>query len=355
MNLDDARSAKQDLWVRLQSVAGILELDRYPSRIALARGERALSAAGGSFAEALTSDPPTDAPNYAISLGVSVGQDGDYGVAVRVQASRSSRPVAEHLRHVFREGQLRRQSNIDFRMIGIVRSFKPWYQDVVRPLRVGASVGHNEVGAGTLGAFVSVQENSGEYMLSNNHVLANIDNAQPGDRILQPGFNDNLAPNQLIAGSFHSAVPLNAAGPNLVDCAIAKIDPLVDIDPGTLWNVGKLDGTIAADQAASALVFKIGRTTGLSWGRVTAFELDPIEIQMGAGVYAFHNQIEIEGTGSGPFSRPGDSGSLVIDTQYRAVGLLFAGSTSGGSNGRGLTFVNPIQDVLDGLKARLVY
>ena len=32
-----------------------------------------------------------------------------------------------------------------------------------------------------------------------------------------------------------------------------------------------------------------------------------------------------------PFGRPGDSGSLIVDDQGRPVGLLFAGSASGGS------------------------
>lgn len=345
MNLDEARSAKQDLWISLD--AG--ELEGYYNRVALARGERPRSAAGGSFAAALTSERPLDAPNYALSLGVSVHRDGNFGVAVRVQAARSSRPVAEHLRVVFQQ-----RSNVDFRMIGTVRSFKPWYQDVVRPLRIGSSLGHHRITAGTLGAFVSARGKSGDYMLSNNHVLADIDSATPGDLILQPGPIDNLAPSQLIVGRFDSAVSFKTDAPNLVDCAMARIDPGIDIEPSTLWNVGKLAGTVPPDKTASDLVFKIGRTTGLSWGRVTAIELDPIEISMGAAVHAFDNQIEVEGTGVSSFSRPGDSGSLVIDTQYRAVGLLFAGSTSGGSNGRGLTYVNPIDDVLNGLKASLV-
>jgi hypothetical protein len=36
-----------------------------------------------------------------------------------------------------------------------------------------------------------------------------------------------------------------------------------------------------------------------------------------------------------------------------AVGLLFAGTDSGGTNGQGVTFANPIGAVLDALKATL--
>jgi hypothetical protein len=67
----------------------------------------------------------------------------------------------------------------------------------------------------------------------------------------------------------------------------------------------------------------------------------------------FDNQIEIEGSGNKAFSDSGDSGSLIVDDQLRAVGLLFAGGDVGGSNGKGLTYANPIDAVLDALKVDL--
>jgi hypothetical protein len=70
---------------------------------------------------------------------------------------------------------------------------------------------------------------------------------------------------------------------------------------------------------------------------------------------ALHGQIEIETTDSGPFSQGGDIGSLIVDADRRAVALLFAGSDLGGSNGLGLTFANPIREVLDALKADLFF
>ncbi len=55
------------------------------------------------------------------------------------------------------------------------------------------------------------------------------------------------------------------------------------------------------------------------------------------------------------FSQRGDSGSLIIDADRRAVALLFAGSDLGGSDGQGLTFANPIHAVLDALKVDLFF
>ena len=343
MKLEEARSAKEELWSHLS-------FDGFEHRLALAHGGRARSVAGQSFAAALSSDEAPDAPSYALSLGLSVKPEGDFGVAVRVQSAKASRTVAAYLSAKFRA-----LDGVDYRIIGSVRTFKQWYRDVARPLCIGPSIGHHEITAGTLGGFVSVQGQSGEYMLSNNHVLANVDRASRGDEILQPGPIDNLAPKQLIAGRYEFAVPLQGNTPNLVDCAVARVDPDIDINPRNLWNVGQLCGTADPEASGTNIVFKIGRTTGLTWGRITAIELDPIEISMGSAIHAFNNQIEIEGTGSSPFARPGDSGSLIVDPQSRAIGLVFAGSTSGGRNGRGLTYANRITDVLSSLNASLVY
>jgi hypothetical protein len=52
-------------------------------------------------------------------------------------------------------------------------------------------------------------------------------------------------------------------------------------------------------------------------------------------------------------SDAGDSGSLIVDDQMLAAALLFAGGDHGGSNGKGLTYANPIAAVLKALKVKL--
>jgi hypothetical protein len=88
---------------------------------------------------------------------------------------------------------------------------------------------------------------------------------------------------------------------------------------------------------------------------VTAFELDDVTVQFDIGLLRFNNQVEIEGAGDAPFSQGGDSGSLIVDADRRAVGLLFAGGDHGGTNGKGLTYANPLRSVLDALKVDLVF
>ena len=54
------------------------------------------------------------------------------------------------------------------------------------------------------------------------------------------------------------------------------------------------------------------------------------------------------------FSDSGDSGSLIVDEDLKAIGLLFAGGDSGGANHKGLTYANPITSVLNTLKIDLL-
>jgi hypothetical protein len=52
----------------------------------------------------------------------------------------------------------------------------------------------------------------------------------------------------------------------------------------------------------------------------------------------------------GGFSAGGDSGSIVWRSHDRApLGLLFAGSETGGGSGGGVTFCNPLANVLSAL------
>src|SRR5687768_11659344 len=62
-----------------------------------------------------------------------------------------------------------------------------------RPAPCGVSVGHHSITAGTIGAVVrdtGRSDNGRRYILSNNHVLANSNDARAGDAIWQPGTFD---------------------------------------------------------------------------------------------------------------------------------------------------------------------
>lgn len=250
-----------------------------------------------------------------------------------------------------------RRGRIDPLRVVDLRGPTPWYRNNTRPLLIGASVGHVQVTAGTLGAFV--QRSGRRFILSNNHVLANEGRASEGDVVLQRGTADGGRPSRDQVAALDKWVQLKKNGVNLVDAAVAGIPESEEIDPTLLR--GLVNGT---DRRLAGLgpdfldegtvVYKVGRTTGPTAGRVTAFELDNVVISFDSGNLRFDGQVEIEGIGSEPFSDGGDSGSLIVDEEMGAVALLFAGGDLGGTNGLGLTYANPIGRVLTSLKADLL-
>lgn len=220
----------------------------------------------------------------------------------------------------------------------------------VRPLRPGVSIGHVDVSAGTLGAFVRVD--GAVHVLSNHHVLMGSPTASLGDVVLQPGPADGGQDPADRIGTLAGFVPLEPGGQVVADAAVARLDD-VEVEP--TYPVGTV--TTTADVLGAEEVEKIGRTTGVTRGRITAIELDDVVVGYGPelGELSFDGQIEVEGLDATAFSRGGDSGSLVYRTcDGAAVGLLFAGSETGGDNGQGLTYLNPIGPVLELLGAELV-
>lgn len=230
----------------------------------------------------------------------------------------------------------------------------------IRPAPGGVSVGHYAITAGTLG--VLAHRASGKaVLLSNNHVFANSNDAQAGDPILQPGPADGGTQDDAIArlldfvpivfderelGPFGRILErglgpllaylglglkrLPSGRTNLVDAAIA--DPIAAdlVDPNIL-GIGRVAGHVEAD--IEMRLRKSGRTTGLTSGRVTAID-GVVQVDYDGKSAVFRQQIV-----SDLLSRGGDSGSLIVDDQNHAVGLLFAGSDRA-------TILNPIDAIL---------
>lgn len=286
-----------------------------------------------------------------IALGVTRAvEEGDYRLAVRVQQ-----------RGLESEGELRERltdaahGEVDYRYVGRLNKRQvPWTQQRQRPLLIGCSVGHHAITAGTLGAFARKRTGDDRFlMLSNNHVLANEDLGQIGDAILQQGRIDGGTQPDDIVATLLDWVQFQTTG-NLVDAAVALLDQNIGYDLSTLTGDGRLNGVRAAPIQPGDRVLKVGRTTELTEGIVTAIELDDVVVRYDQGLLSFDNQIEIEGAGPNSFSEGGDSGSIIVDREGMACALLFAGGDTGGSNGKGLTYANEIGNVLDALDIELV-
>lgn len=226
-----------------------------------------------------------------------------------------------------------------------------------RPASGGYSVGHRNITAGTIGTCVydmvgtpgnPVGMPQHYYILSNNHVLANSNNATPGDAILQPGpFDGGVDPSDRIA-ALSRFIPITFDPPvprilhrNLVDAAVAE-GQFHDLKREIHW-VGHLRGWRPRAQIPVGLVVhKTGRTTNYTTGRITAINAT-IDVNYGGGrVARFRDQILTT-----PMSAGGDSGSLVADRDNFAVGLLFAGSPQ-------VTVLNQIQHVRSLLRVEVV-
>jgi hypothetical protein len=288
----------------------------------------------------------------AVAVGIGLGVDG-FVVAIRSEApgGRVGEAVAQL---VDRRGQ-----EVDARVIGPVRALETLpFRQRLRPLVPGASVSLTEGGTGTIGGFVRRSGSDAVDMLSNNHVLADENRAAPDALVIQPGVVDGGMVADDTVGALASFVPIDLTGTNLVDCALATVDEAAGWSLATFDGYGGLTGMLEIVEEFPT-VAKFGRTSGHTIGPVTAIELDNVLVGYDSGVVRFDDQIEVAGTDDGPFSSPGDSGSLVITdvadaSGAAAVGLLFAGSETGGPSGHGLTYVNPIAAVLAALDAEFV-
>jgi len=244
-----------------------------------------------------------------------------------------------------------------------------------RPAPGGVSIGHFKITAGTLGVLVRDEETDEILILSNNHVMANSNDATQGDPILQPGPHDGgtmaedtianlgrFVPIQFesepppspcpfskaaagignflarLVGSKHRLLPVVIQQANQVDGALAK--PVGhDVVSSEILEIGAVTGEREAELGME--VKKSGRTTGLTTGTVQLLDAS-VQVGYGGGRTAlFTNQILTTN-----MSKGGDSGSLLVDGEgNKAVGLLFAGSDE-------VTIHNPIGFVKDALRFR---
>jgi len=240
--------------------------------------------------------------------------------------------------------------------------------DKIRPAPGGVSIGHRDITAGTLGCLV--KKNDQVFILSNNHVLANSNQAMIGDPILQPGpYDGGRYPDDHIA-NLEEFVPINIIGlpddcpianaiagflnriakllgshvemqainqqpvDNLVDAAIAR--PLNPEDvTEEIMEIGRIQGSTEAQLAMA--IKKSGRTTGLTSGVIEQVDVT-VNVQYGEGKIArFTDQLM-----AGAMSQGGDSGSAVLNDNNQLLGLLFAGSDT-------TTVINRIQNVFTAL------
>ncbi|MEK6274337.1 MAG: DNA/RNA non-specific endonuclease [Actinomycetota bacterium] len=196
------------------------------------------------------------------------------------------------------------------------------------PIMPGVSIGHVDSSAGTLGCLVKDTASGQPRLLSNWHVLHG-ESGNLGDQIAQPGPYDDNRVSQDVCGTLIRSF-LGLAG----DCAIASLknreakEDILDLDV-SVRQIG--------DPELDDRVVKSGRTTGVTYGRITRVHT------VTKLAYGSKGEQQIGGFEIGPddkhppengeISMGGDSGSawMATNTQGKAtdmmVGLHFAGET----------------------------
>lgn len=215
----------------------------------------------------------------------------------------------------------------------------PQVNKAASPIKSGFSVGHKNIGAGTVGALVNLGKK--RCILSNSHVLADSGRGKKGDAVLYPGPRDGgeVDDNAVAKLQAFKAFDRKGAFTNTVDAALAEIvaDHLDAIDLGI---AGAKKPLKIATPVRDMKVVKRGRTTGdtESVVRDTDFRI-LVNYGDGVGVIGFTGQVRCD-----TYTAAGDSGAIVVAKDTGAiVGLHFSGSSKG-------SIFTPIKTVMAALK-----
>jgi len=247
----------------------------------------------------------------------------------------------------------------------------PDYQKKVRPICSGVSCGHKDITAGTIGPVVTAWQITPTKIgpckedfcliawlkqlirwilgkeeetnppdppkppglleriigfITNNHVGANstIDGvgAKVGDPILQQGPYDGGTLKET-CGKLHTIIPLFSNRKNLVDACF--IESTVETI-GSVFGLNCFPKEIVpkSEIILGMEVTKQGRTTGPRFGYIDMTEVE-LPVWYDDYLIRFKNQIVIKSKDGRSFSEGGDSGSLILTMDGRAIALLFAG------------------------------
>jgi hypothetical protein len=318
-------------------------------------------------------DPETHHPQGPVSfspvaIGIRRASGGGYGLVVRAKRRRhlGIAPLAPHLG----------RPEVEARKVGWITTLGgwgwkknpqqlTWGQRRCRPLCPGASVGNHRNAAGTISCWVKRPGADKPFgILSAGHVLVYRNDPRPDDYIIQPGKTDQGRCPDHTVGVLDCRTAVDRYLLNYADCAAARLLPeelerhLGDktFDPTLLPGVGPIRGVWSGrdEDLLEQEVLKVGRTTGVRRGRISAVRVGPATIRYNRLWDAeFTGLIEVDGL-RGPFAAAGDSGALVVTRDGWAVGVVFGGSVQGGAGGYPLTNVLPLSVALKRLGVEVV-
>lgn len=242
------------------------------------------------------------------------------------------------------------------------------FQDTTRyrPVPGGCSAGPQQSNsAGTLGGWAADNTDDTIVLLTNNHVISNLD--------IQPTLRGVCQPGRLDGGTFPAdqigtlkrdvtltTVPSTSPTVPAVTAVDAAIGTMTVDRTDNVLNVGPAIYELQAP-ALGMNVQKRGRTTQLTTnGTITSINgTFTISYRNRTRLGRIANSFVITSTDGNQFSAPGDSGSLITNQQrgqlnntLPVVGLLYAGGTN--SMNVPITIANDINAVLAALNLTTV-
>lgn len=237
--------------------------------------------------------------------------------------------------------------------------------------------------SGTIGYFCTqkskIPRRKEVYLLSNSHVFADLQKGKvdDSDLIMQPSPGEPGSNRPIGTLVNYSPLKFNSDinDPNHIDAAIATLwrphqhKPLLPL-------IGAVTGYVPkADIQIGEAVRKFGRTTGYTEGHILSIYLDIwIRYDRTRQSAFFQNQLLIKSAVPEfkQFVAKGDSGSLVVDGEHHAIGLIFGGMSKAPEKTQALPntdagpmmdkpqriegygVANPISEVLERLKIELL-
>ena len=194
--------------------------------------------------------------------------------------------------------------------------------------------------AGTLGCYL-LGENAGRpavFLLSNNHVLADMDRLPVGTPIVQPGPEKPSCQtsSEDVLAELHSMIPLRFpvsygdTQKNLFDAALALVTQPARIAKSRMAGGISYDPSKVVTPKPGMRVVKVGRATGPTRGIITGTQAKPVKIDYGTPeaprLAVFDRTVTIVGDAGQPFSLPGDSGAVILEERTgHPLALLMAG------------------------------
>ena len=185
--------------------------------------------------------------------------------------------------------------------------------DLTVNYQTGAGIRHhNNSSRGTLGGVYTKDGDNFLYGLSNNHVIANLNNANVGD-VIRDAQNREI-------GQLYRWIKLHPYPvANGIDAAIFRFRP----DNRGKWVPFKPTGY--ANPVINLRVYKNGAASDVTYGWVKGYN-GSVKINHNGVWYKFNGVISIRGV-SADFNLPGDSGSVVLTYHgKKQVALIFGKS-----------------------------